>query len=194
MERQACLCLIPDSALDSRSPVLIAPSDASCVYDEYEFAAMSAQSDCVVFTFRDHPASNQHTNQCNWISAAEDGKVEAVTLRSAPSGEPREARGLTGMFWFREAGVMFDAVRHWLDVGRRNTNDFALELILETLIADGYSVRALDVTHYVPFITTRDVRTFEYWESFCRKSVRHPYGRKTRVESVSISNLVASAA
>ncbi|HVW07774.1 MAG TPA: hypothetical protein VHC90_04290 [Bryobacteraceae bacterium] len=190
MERQACFCVIPDSALDSRSPVLVAPSDASLVYDEYEFAAMSAYADCMVFTFRDHPQANRLPGQYSWVRTSADGLVDAVHARSEPSGEIREARGLTGMFWFREAGVMFDAIRHWLDTGRRSNNDFSLELILENLIAGGYSVRALDVTHYIPFVTRTDVRTFEYWESYFRKSAGHPYGKQERMEPAMAEGLV----
>ena len=194
MERQACICLIPDSAVDSRSPVLVAPSDASLVYDEYEFAATSAHADCVVFTFRDHPPANRHPRQYNWTTAGVGGKMETIALRSVPSGDIREARGLTGMFWFREAGAMFDAIRHWLDTGRRNTNDFSLELILESLIAAGYSVSALDVTHYIPFVTPADVQTYEYWESFFQKSARHPYGRQKRIEPAFAASFVGASA
>jgi hypothetical protein len=194
MERQACLCLIPDSALDSRSPVLVAPSDASLVYDEYEFAAMSAHADCVMFTFRDHPQANRHPRQYNWITAGAGGEMETIALRSAPQGEIRAGRGLTGMFWFREAGAMFDAIRHWLDTGRRNSNDFSLELILESLIAAGYSVRALDVTHYIPFVTPADVLTYEYWESFFQKSSRHPHGRQARIEPMFAESFAGASA
>jgi hypothetical protein len=188
MRRHACLCLIPDSALDSRSPALVAPSDASSVYDEYEFAAASARADCVVFTFRDHPRANRHPRQYNWIATGAGGEMEGMTLRSEPAGEIREAHGLTGMFWFREAGVMFDAIRHWLDTGRRNANDFSLELILENVMQAGHSVRALEVTHYIPFVTPEDVRTYEYWESFFRKSGRHTYGRQARIEPMFVGS------
>jgi hypothetical protein len=124
-----------------------------------------------------------------------DGTVEAVALRSEPGGETHSARGLTGMFWFREAGVMFDAIRHWLDTGRRNTNDFSLELILESLMAAGFTVRALDVAHYIPFVTPIDVRTYEYWASYFRKSTGNPsYGRQAKVDAVFVENLVEASA
>lgn len=194
MERQACLCVLPDSALDSRSPVLVAPADASLVYDEYEFAAASADTDCVVFTFRDHPHANRLPRQHSWVSAGAGGQVNAVSVRSEPSGEIREARGLTGMFWFRESGVMFDAIRYWLDTGRRSNNDFSLELILENLIDSGYSVRALDVMHYIPFVTRTDVRTYEYWESYFRKSAGHPYGKQERREAAAVESFVGVTA
>jgi NDP-sugar pyrophosphorylase family protein len=194
MERHACLCLIPESALNSRSPVLVAPSDASLVYDEYEFAAAGARADCIVFTFPDHPHANRNPHQYGWVSTAADGSVESVTLGVQPSGETRETRGLTGMFWFREAGVMFDAIRHWLDTGRRSTNDFSLERILETLIAGGFSVCALDVTHYIPLVTPADVRRYEYWETYFRKCAWHPYGRQARIEPMPVTSLVEASA
>lgn len=181
-EGHACLCLMPDASLDSRRPVLVAPSDSSLVYDEYRFAALAPHTDCVVFTFRNHAPANRNPGQYSWVTTGAHGSIEQVLLKTEPSGDVSSTQGITGMFWFREAGVMFDAVRQWVESGRRNRSAFDLSLIVEDLIERGFSVRALEVRHFISFAARDDIRTFEYWESYFRQNARHPYGKQVIAE------------
>jgi len=179
-EGQACTCLIAQSALDPRESLVVAPCDCSLVYDERAFERMTADdaADCVVWTFRNHPHANRNPNQYGWVKAAPDGLVNDVSCKATLSGDARTAQGITGMFWFRESRFLFDAIRQLTKLNRRINGEFYLDSTLQLLIDGGFRVRALDVLHYICFGTPDDVRTFDYWEAYFRKSQGHPFGKE----------------
>lgn len=192
-EGQACTCLIAEPSVENREPVLVAPCDSSLIYDEDAFDTLTAsRTDCVAFTFRDHPHANRNPHQYGWVSTGPGGIVTEVSCKIAPRGDVRAAQGITGMFWFREARMMFEAIRLLMDSGQRVNNEFYLDSALPFLIGSGLRVRTLDVDHYICFGTPDDVRTWEYWEACFRKSLRHPYGKEAgneRAERTSAETL-----
>jgi hypothetical protein len=81
------------------------------------------------------------------------------------------------MFWFREARVMFRAIRQLMARNERINGEYYLDSVLAMLIDAGYRTCALDVEHYVCYGTPDDVRTFEYWEGWFRQNADHAYAK-----------------
>jgi bifunctional N-acetylglucosamine-1-phosphate-uridyltransferase/glucosamine-1-phosphate-acetyltransferase GlmU-like protein len=178
-EGQACTCLLSETALDSADPLLVAPCDSSMIYDEDIFADFtSTGTDCIAFTFRDHPHANRNPQQYGWVTTGPGNLIQRVSCKAAPAGDVRAAHGITGMFWFREARLMYRAIRQLMAANHRINNEFYLDSALQYLVDQGLRVRALDVKHYICYGTPDDVRTFEYWDAYFRKNARHPWGKE----------------
>lgn len=178
-EGQACTCLAAETFIDPLKPVLVAPCDCSLIYEEAAFRHSTQLADCVAFTFRDHPHANRNPQQYSWICTGDSDSVTAVLCKMAPPGNVCDAQGLTGVFWFRQARMLFDAVRRLISSERRINREFYLDSALEILIETGQRVQPLEVRHYVCFGTPDDVRTYEYWDEFFRKCAWHPFGKDT---------------
>lgn len=164
-EGQASTCLAAAGALDVESPLLIAPCDASVVYDEEELArAMDDPAvDALVFTFRDHPHANRNPKQYGWVRASADGRVESISCKVPISEDVRHDPGVIGMFWFKRAGDFLAAARAQVRAGRRRNNEFYVDDTIGGMAEAGARVKILDVRHYIGLGTPDDVRTFEYW-------------------------------
>jgi len=183
-EGQACTCLLAEGAVSANDPVLVSPCDSSLIYDENAFAGLVAgDADCIAFTFRNHPHANRNPHQYGWVQTAPHSDlVESVRCKQVPDSPVPEARGITGMFWFREARVMSTAIRQLMARNERINGEYYLDSVLAVLIDAGYRTRALDVEHYVCYGTPDDVRTFEYWEDWFRQNANHAFAEPEREE------------
>jgi NDP-sugar pyrophosphorylase family protein len=181
-EGQACTCLLAESHIDVDEPVLVAPCDCAVLCDENRLEKMVANSttDAIAFTFVNHPHANRNPLQYGWVSAGKDGLVTSAVCKKHPAGEVRRAHGITGMFWFRRAGLLFDSIRELMRRDARVNGEFYLDSVLPLLIEGGQCVRALDAQHYICFGTPDDVRTYEYWES-CFRERRQAHEREAAV-------------
>lgn len=179
-EGQACTCLLARERLDPAAPLLIAPCDTALVYDEARYAALTADPDvdCIVWTFRNHPHANRNPRQYGWVRAGKGGIVEGIACK-APLGEDvRGDPGIIGAFWFREARFFLEAADGLIAQNRRVNNEFYVDSAIEVLLEQGRRARLFDVDHYICLGTPDDVRTFEYWERYCRQAPHHPYMRE----------------
>jgi NDP-sugar pyrophosphorylase family protein len=178
-EGQACTCLLAEGSIPANDPVLVSPCDSSLIYDENAFAALVAgDADCVAFTFRNHPHANRNPKQYGWVQTVSNSDlVESVICKKEPKSSIPEAHGITGMFWFREARVMFQAIRELIVRNERTNGEFYLDSVLAVLIGSGYRVRSLNVKHYICYGTPDEVRTFEYWEDWFRRNPDHRYAK-----------------
>ena len=174
---QACSCLKAAEELDLEQPLLIAPCDASLIFDEKLYAQLTSDPrvDCLVWSFRDHPHANRNPKQYGWVRTNADGSAREIVCKVAPDGDVREAAGITGAFWFRKAAFFLDAANRLIAEDRRINGEFYVDSVIQVLIEQGRGVRVLPLKHYVCFGTPDDVRTYEYWESYFRNAPHHPY-------------------
>jgi hypothetical protein len=57
-------------------------------------------------------------------------------------------------------------------------NEFYVDSAIAVLLEQGRRAVIFDVDHYICLGTPDDVRTFEYWERYCRQTPHHPYARE----------------
>lgn len=178
-EGQACTCLLARDQVDPAQPLLIAPCDASLVYDEKRYAELTADSavDCLVWTFRNHPHANRHPRQYGWVKTGSHGEVQGISCKHPLGEKVNGDPGIIGAFWFRKAQFFFEAADALIAQNRRINNEFYVDSTIDVLIEQGRQARIFDVEHYIGLGTPDDVRTFEYWESYFRTAPHHPYGK-----------------
>ncbi|MGZ5121135.1 MAG: NTP transferase domain-containing protein [Burkholderiales bacterium] len=179
---QACSCLKAAGEIDPEQPLLIAPCDASLVFDENLYAQLTSDPlvDCLVWSFQDHPHANRNPRQYGWVRTNANGSAREIVCKVAPEGNVREAAGITGAFWFRKAALFLDAANRLIAEDRRINGEFYVDSVTQVLIEQARAVRILPLKHYVCFGTPDDVRTYEYWESYFRNAPHHPYRGEQR--------------
>jgi dTDP-glucose pyrophosphorylase len=178
-EGQACTCLIGLDHLDPEMPLLIAPCDSAVVFDERRFAALKADSavDCVVWTFRNHPHANRHPSNYGWMRTDAMDWVTGVSCKVPLRPDVRRDPGVIGFFWFRKARFFREAAEELIRQNRRVNNEFYVDSAIDVLLEQGRRAKVFDVKHLICFGVPADVRTYEYWESYFRQAVHHPYGK-----------------
>lgn len=181
-EGQACTCLLARGQLDPYAPLLIAPCDAALVYDQSHYADLltNPETDCLVWTFRNHPHANRHPHQYGWVEARPDGNIQRISCKIPLNDDVRHDPGIIGAFWFREARSFLEAADSLIAQNRRVNNEFYVDSAIEVLLEQGRRAKLFDVQHYVCFGTPDDVRSFEYWATYFDKAPHHPYQNDRR--------------
>ncbi len=174
-EGQAASCLVARKHLDPEVPLLIAPCDSVTVYDEQRLMKLIADesTDCLVWTFRNHPHANRNPKQYGWVIASEDGRARAVLCKQEPPAKVAETPGIIGTFWFRKARYFLEAADLLIAENRRINGEFYADSCIQVLIESGRCARIFPVDSYLCLGTPDDVRTYEYWAGyFHSKQVR----------------------
>ena len=171
---QVCTCLLAREHINPEQPLLVAPCDAALITDEAEYAALldDPGTDCVIWTFRNHPHANRNPRQYGWVRAAADGTALEVLCKVAPDEPIKNAPGITGAFWFRKARYLWEAADALIVQDRRVNHEFYADSAIQVLIEQGRRARIFPVKHFICFGTPDDVRTFEYWEGHFREARR----------------------
>ncbi len=171
-EGQASTCLLAKDILDMKAPLLIAPCDAAMIYDFSHFSDIvnGSGTDCLVWTFRNHPHANRNPKQYGWVKVGPDGRIAGISCKIPLSEDVRNDPGIIGVFWFREARIFVEAAEKLLLENRRVNNEFYVDSAIEAAVELGYSARVFDVKSYVGLGNPDDVRTYNYWASYFRKT------------------------
>ena len=120
-EGQASTCLLAKDILDMKAPLLIAPCDAAMIYDFSHFSDIvnGSGTDCLVWTFRNHPHANRNPKQYGWVKVGPDGRIAGISCKIPLSEDVRNDPGIIGVFWFREARIFVEAAEKLLLENRR---------------------------------------------------------------------------
>jgi NDP-sugar pyrophosphorylase family protein len=181
-EGQLCTCLLARDRIDPAEPLAIYPCDAALIYDDEAFRrlALSGTADVIVWTFRNHPHANRHPEQYGWVDADSDGAIRQVLckqpLHEDVSGDP----GVVGAFWFRKAGLFFEAADRVVRANLRVNNEFYVDTVAGELVRSGARGRVFGTKHYICMGTPDDIRTYEYWRTYFRSQAGT--GERERVE------------
>ena len=175
---QAATCLLAREFLDPDAPLLIGPCDVAVAFNQQRYAAMtsSGEVDCLVWTFRNHPHANRNPKQYGWVDATAEGEIRGISCKVPLHEDVRQDPGIIGTFWFRKARFFLEAADALIAQNRRVRNEFYVDSAVEVLVEQGRRAWVFDVLSYASFGNPNDVRTFEYWETYFRKAIHHPYG------------------
>jgi bifunctional N-acetylglucosamine-1-phosphate-uridyltransferase/glucosamine-1-phosphate-acetyltransferase GlmU-like protein len=177
-EGQACTCELGlQQTKDLDRPLLIGTSDNGLIWNQQKYNQLIAEGDvdCVVWSFRHHPASARHPQMYGWIKTGKDGVIESVSVKQPISSDPFEDHAIVGTFFFRKARYFLDALHRLQKKNIRVNGEFYVDSCVNEIIHMGLKAKVFACEHYVGWGTPNDLRTFEYWQSFFHKNMEHPY-------------------
>lgn len=178
-EGQAISCLRGVEALPKEAmgqPLTIAACDNGVIFDSSKLVSKMEVSDCVVWTYRGHPAAKRNPNSYSWVIADDDDKVERIEVKQL-SADPKSTPIVIGAFTFRTAEVYQQAVETLVEQSSRVNGEFYADSVPNILIEIGMSVTMLEVDHFVCFGTPDELKTYEYWYDCFSKWASHPLQR-----------------
>ncbi len=164
---QADTCLRARDFIDPELPLFIAPSDAAVVYDEDRWKRLTESgTDCVVWTFRNHPHANRNPQQYGWVRTTDESAVCGVSCKSPISDNVKSDPGVIGMFWFRKARIFEKAAKRMMESGARVGAEFYVDVAINNVLEAGHRVSYFDVDHFICLGTPDDVQTYKYWSEY----------------------------
>lgn len=162
---QACTCLLAKDYINNNEPLLIAACDNGLQFDAALFDELMQEADCIVFTFRHHPAVAPHPEQYGWVKV-NGNDVTGISCKKAISHTPLNDHAITGAFWFAKGKYFVTAAETMIAANRRVNNEFYVDECINDILAAGLKVKVLEVDKYIGWGTPNDLKTYLYWQNY----------------------------
>ncbi|MCA9400535.1 MAG: NTP transferase domain-containing protein [Candidatus Omnitrophica bacterium] len=173
-EGQACSCALGLTQEDRNRSLFIGACDHGVIWNEgtYQSLIEDPAVDVLVWTFRNHPSSQQNPQMYGWCETDGNNTISRVSVKVPISKDPSSDHAVIGAFYFRKAAFFMDALKRLIDQNIRVNNEFYVDSCINECIKDGCHVEVFEADHYVCWGTPDDVRTYQYWRQYFEKSGR----------------------
>ncbi|MCL6274283.1 NTP transferase domain-containing protein [Muricauda sp. 2012CJ35-5] len=190
-EGQACTCELGLANEDNQQPLLIAACDNGMIYNKERYSELldDKQIDAIIWSFKNHPSSEQNPEMYGWLKVDGLENVTGVSVKKQISGSPRNDHAIVGTFYFRKAKYFLDALKRMYEKDIRVNGEFYVDSCVNELVDMGLNVKVFQIDHYLGWGTPNDYRTFKYWQSFFHKVDWHPY-RLEKDPTMKISSIL----
>lgn len=176
-EGQACTCKLGLNKNDREKPLIISACDNGIVYNNEKLNELikNEEIDMVVWSFRNHPSSSRNPEMYGWLKCDSEDNVLGVSVKKKISDTPENDHAIVGTFYFKKAGVFFDAYDKMIANNIRVNGEFYVDSLVGIVAEMGMKVKVFEVNDYICWGTPNDLKTYEYWQSFFHKVSWHPY-------------------
>lgn len=172
-EGQASTCLLAESYLKREEELLIAGCDNGMVMDEAAFYRKKKENDAVIFVYRHNSSVCENPSAYGWVKLGTDESVKSVSVKMPISDNPIEDYAVVATFWFKRAGIFFDAAKRMIDRNDRINGEFYVDQVMNHVIQMGYKVGIFEIERYIGWGTPKDYenyeKTLQYWKRFVSK-------------------------
>lgn len=169
-EGQACTCLLAKEIIDNDQELLIAGCDNGMVMDEAAFQGMKQDTDCLVFTYRNHEAVLKNPDAYGWVCVSHGDNITGVSVKKAISDNPVKDHAIVATFWFKKGSIFVEAAERMMDSNDRINGEFYVDQVIKHVLELGYSAKVFEIDRYIGWGTPKDyenyTRTIRYWETF----------------------------
>jgi len=174
-EGQASTCLLAEPTLIKDDPLLIGPCDNGMTWNEDKYNALvsSNEIDALIWTFRNNVTVKRNPKMYGWVELDDKGDVQRVSCKIPISNNPVSDHAIIGAFYFKKALYFIDAAKLMISKNRRINNEFYVDEVMNELIASGLRVKVFEIDKYICWGTPNDLRTYQYWESYFKKTLGH---------------------
>jgi CTP:molybdopterin cytidylyltransferase MocA len=108
--------------------------------------------------------------------AADDIDVARVWCKVPISQTPLNDHAISGCFWFRRAGELFQAIDELVAKSERVNNEFYLDQVPNLYVQAGRRAAVFEVEKYIGWGTPHDHRDYQAWERYFESRSRLPSG------------------
>lgn len=187
-EGQASSVLLAKGRVDLDRPALVAACDNTHLYDRGRFTRLTLEEgvDAAVWTYRGEPRVLVEPRWYGWVRTRpiSDARHRDRAARRARRRSDREGRYddvvevsvkrpistdllrdhvVSGTFWFRRAGEMFDAIDQMIRANERTNGEFYMDAVANVLLRQGRRVVAFEVDKYIGWGTPADLEDYLRW-------------------------------
>ena len=167
-EGQASTCLLARDELRPDDELHIGACDNAMTWPEGSFQKHfeQADSDFVVWTFRNNPAVLQDPRMYGWVKTTDKGDISGVSVKVPISETPMKDHAVIGAFSFRRAGLFLDSCDDMIRANSRIKNEFYVDNAINFALARGARGRPFEVDRYICWGTPRDLEVYNYWRGY----------------------------
>jgi NDP-sugar pyrophosphorylase family protein len=174
---QAITCSLGLKDEDINSPLLIAATDNSMIYDQNKYQKLIEDKnvDAIIFTFRNHISSKSNPQMYGWVKTDHKNNAIGVSVKVPISKKTCKDHAIVGTFWFKKVQFFNQGLKSLIDKNIKINDEYYVDSLMGELINLGLNVKVFEVDNYLCWGTPNDYETFIYWQSFFHKAQWHPY-------------------
>jgi dTDP-glucose pyrophosphorylase len=181
---QACTVRLSSAVVAWDEEVLVAACDNTHLYDAAKFAALRLDPtiDAIIWTYRRDERVLIKPTAHGWVQCrppqcekaavgtrsvtATCCDVAAVSCKRPISDRPMEDHAITGCFWFRRAGRLYEAIDELVASNQRVNGEFYLDQVPNIYVQGGLRVVVFEVEKYIGWGTPHDLEDYRAWERY----------------------------
>jgi hypothetical protein len=121
----------------------------------------------MIWTYRHDPRVLVRPTAHGWVQVV--GQVKnllRVSCKVPISVTPLEDHAISGCFWFRRAGELFQAIDALVASNERVNNEFYLDQVPNLYVKSGRRVVVFEVEKYIGWGTPHDLADYQAWERY----------------------------
>jgi len=163
---QACTVLKAKPFVDLNQQVLVGACDNSHLYNTQLFnkTLTNPTIDCSIWTYRGEPRVAVKPEQYGWVQTQkETSRVDYVSCKKPISKHPLNDHAVSGCFYFKQSGVMFDAIETLMNHDLRTNNEYYMDTVPNILIKHKLNVQCFEVEKYIGWGTPQDLEEYHKW-------------------------------
>ncbi len=173
---QLSSCMLAKDLLDKNKELFIGACDNSMLWDKNRFNAIRSDTriDAAIWTFTRQMNLVANPKAWGWVKK-DNEQVTGISVKVPISADPFNDQAIVGSFWFRNADLFLSAAEELIAKNIRTNKEFYVDSIPEVLIANNKKVVHFTVDKYVGFGTPNDLKTYQYWESYFKRTREQDY-------------------
>ncbi len=170
---QLSSCMLAKDVLNANEEVFIGACDNSMLWDRTKFGALTSDKsiDCALWTFTRQMNLVANPNAWGWVKTDGKNNVSGISVKVPISTDPFNDQAIVGSFWFKSTELFISAAEELIAKNMRTNKEFYIDSIPEVLIAQHKKVVTFTVDKYVGFGTPNDLKTYQYWESYFKRTI-----------------------
>lgn len=169
-EGQACTCLMAKNIINNDDELLIAGCDNGMDIDIEKFNMAKLDVDCLVFTYRNHPAVLNNPNAYGWVQVDSEGNITSLSIKKSISEKPMNDHAIVATFWFKKGKYFVEAAEEMIRENDRINGEYYVDQVIKYILKMGYKAKVFEIDKYVGWGTPKDyenyMSTIAYWKEF----------------------------
>lgn len=169
-EGQACTCLLAKELINSDEPLFIGGCDSGMAADKTKLEDIYANSDAVIFTYRNNDCVTDNPNAYGWVVTDGSTKAVDISVKKAISDNPMNDHAISASFLFKHGRDFVRCAEKMIACNDRINNEFYADLVMKYCIDEGLTVNVFEIDKYICWGTPADyedyIKTAEYWKGF----------------------------
>lgn len=169
---QAETCLIGIREIYDMEPIHIVSCDNAPVWNSEDYVKLIKDEsiDAVIWCFKNYIMAAERPEMFGWVRVDENGRATEISVKKPVSSDPYGDYGIIGTFYFRRADVFKRGYEILAAEDRRVNGEFYVDGVMSVLIEQGYNVSVFLVDNHISFGTPGELKTYEYWKEYFRKT------------------------
>lgn len=153
------------SKIDLTKPTLVSSCDIKIVinYNKFYKLIKEQNPEGIIFTWKNYPFADESPNSHAYILHKKN-KVTKISEKIPVSNNPNLDSAVTGIFYFKNAALMFDCIDYIKNNKITVNNEYYIATSMIKLLKDKKNIQNFEVDQFISWSLPEHFKDYNYWQ------------------------------